>query len=105
MVNILEEKFAEEILLLDLRGVSDFTDCFVIATGSSDRLLDSLATNVKEEIKKAYDYNALVEGNGQTGWVILDYSYVVVHLFSEELREYYQLETLWQEGKVILSVQ
>jgi ribosome-associated protein len=77
----------------------------VIATGSSDRLLDSLATNVKEEIKKAYDYNALVEGNGQTGWVILDYSYVVVHLFSEELREYYQLETLWQEGKVILSVQ
>lgn len=91
--------------MLDLRGVSDFTDCFVIATGSSDRLLDSLATNVKEEIKKAYDYNALVEGNGQTGWVILDYSYVVVHLFSEELREYYQLETLWQEGKVILSVQ
>jgi ribosome-associated protein len=91
--------------LIDLRGLSDFTDFFVIATGSSERLLDSLAITVKEEIKKAHGNNAVVEGSGQTGWVILDYGYVVVHLFSTELRAYYELETLWQDGKIVLSVQ
>lgn len=105
IVNILEEKFAEEILLLDLKGLSDFTDCFVIATGSSERLLDSLATFVKEEIKKQHGYNASVEGSGQTGWVILDFGYVVVHLLSEALREFYDLEGLWQNAKIVISVQ
>ncbi len=92
-------------MLLDLRGLSDFTDYFVIATGSSDRLLDSLISVVKEEIKKERGYNAIVEGSGQTGWVILDFGYVVVHLFSEALREYYDLENLWQDAKIVLSVQ
>ena len=84
--------------------MSDFTDFFVIATGGSERLLDSLASFVKEQIKIDYGYNASVEGSGQTGWVILDYGYVVVHLFSESLREYYNLENLWQDAKIVLSV-
>lgn len=105
IVNILEEKFAEEILLLDVKGISDITDSFVIATGSSERLLDSLAASVKEEVKKQHNYNPSIEGSGQTGWVILDYGYVVVHLLSANLREYYDLETLWQDAKIILSVQ
>lgn len=92
-------------MLLDLKGISDFTDSFVIATGSSERLLDSLATFVKEEVKKVHGYNASIEGSGQTGWVILDFGYVVVHLFSAELREYYDLEDLWQNAKIVLSVQ
>jgi ribosome-associated protein len=46
-----------------------------------------------------------VEGSGQTGWVILDFGYVVVHLLSEELRGYYDLESLWNQAKVVLSVQ
>jgi ribosome-associated protein len=91
--------------LLDLRGLSDFTDFFVIATASSDRLLDSLSTFIKEEIKKQHGYNASVEGSGQTGWVILDFGYVVVHLFSAALREFYDLENLWQNAKIVLSVQ
>jgi len=90
---------------LDLKGLSDFTDCFVIATASSERLLDSLSSIVKEEIKKSHGYNAVVEGSGQTGWVILDFGYVVVHLLSEELRGYYDLESLWNQAKVVLSVQ
>jgi ribosome-associated protein len=105
IVNILEDKFAEEIIVLDLRGLSDFTDSFVIATASSERLLDNLSAVVKEDIKKVHNYNAVVEGSGQTGWIILDYGYVVVHLLSSELREYYKLETLWHDAKVVLSVQ
>jgi ribosome-associated protein len=91
--------------LLDLKGISDFTDCFVIATAGSERLLDSLATVVREKIKSLHTYNAITEGSGQTGWKILDYHYVVVHLLSEELREYYDLENLWHAAKVVLSVQ
>ncbi len=90
---------------MDLTGLSDFTDYFVIATGSNERLLDSLASAVKEEIKKAHGYNASVEGSGQTGWVVLDFGYVVVHLLTETLREFYSLETLWQDAKIVLSVQ
>jgi len=90
---------------MDLKGVSDFTDCFVIATADSERLLDSLAAVVKEEIKSKFGNNAIVEGSSQTGWLILDYGYVVVHLLSEELREFYDLETLWSSGKIVLSVQ
>jgi ribosome-associated protein len=105
IVNILEENFAENILLLDLKGISDFTDCFVIATAGSERLLDSLGTIVKEKIKALHTYNAIVEGSGQTGWVILDYGYVVVHLLTAELREYYDLENLWHKARVVLSVQ
>lgn len=90
---------------MDLKGVSDFTDCFVIATADSERLLDSLAAVVKEEIKSKFGNNAIVEGSGQTGWLILDYGYIVVHLLSEELREFYDLETLWSSGKIVLSVQ
>lgn len=68
-------------------------------------MLDSLSAVVKEEIKAQHGYNAIVEGSGQTGWIILDYGYVVVHLLSTDLREYYDLETLWQAAKVVLSVQ
>lgn len=91
--------------MLDLKGISDFTDCFVIATAGSERLLDSLSTVVREKIKSLHTYNAITEGSGQTGWKILDYHYVVVHLLSEELREYYDLENLWHAAKVVLSVQ
>lgn len=102
---MLEENFAENILLLDLKGISDFTDCFVIATGSSERLLNSLADSIREEIKETHGYNPSIEGSGQTNWIILDYGYVVVHLLSSELREFYDLETLWNRAKVVLSVQ
>jgi ribosome-associated protein len=90
---------------MDLKGLSDFTDYFVIANGNNERLLDSLSDIVKEQIKKEHNYSPVIEGSGQTGWVILDYGYVVVHLFSPDLREFYDLENLWQEAKVVLSVQ
>lgn len=85
--------------------MSDYTDCFVIATAGSERLLDSLSAVVKEDIKILHGYNPTIEGNGQTGWIILDYGYVVVHLLSAELREYYKLDSLWENAKVVLSLQ
>jgi len=85
--------------------LSDYTDCFVIANASSERLLDSLSAVVKEDIKILHGYNPTIEGNGRTGWIILDYGYVVVHLLTSELREYYKLDSLWEDAKVVLSLQ
>ena len=105
IVQILEDKLAEDILLLDLTGISDFTDSFVIANGTSERMLQSLADYVREIIKQETGLNPVIESSGQSGWIVLDYGYVVVHLLSPEMREYYDLEGLWQKAKVVLSVQ
>ena len=92
-------------MLLELKGISDFTDYFVIANGSSERMLGSLAKSVDEGIKQAHGLDPKIEGQPESGWLLLDYAYVVVHLLSPERREYYQLEVLWNKGKVILRLQ
>ena len=68
-------------------------------------MLESLADYVKEAIKPETGLNPVVESSGQSGWIVLDYGYVVVHLLSPEMREYYDLEGLWQSAKTVLSVQ
>jgi len=77
----------------------------VIANGTSDRMLDALKNAVLRGVKTKHQKNGLGEGLPQTGWVLIDYGDVVVHMFSPEQRNYYQLEELWQEGKVLLHVQ
>jgi len=105
IVNVLEDKLAENIVLMDISEISDFTDCFVIATASSPRLMRSLSKAIDEEIKLETGLNPIIEGANTDDWVLLDYAYVVVHLFYAEAREYYNIENLWQAGKVILSLQ
>jgi len=68
-------------------------------------LLRSLIKSIDEEIKEKTGYNPIVEGANNEDWVILDYAFVVVHLFSENARDYYNIEELWQAGKVVLSLQ
>ncbi len=101
----MEEKLADNIVILDISEVSDFTDCFVIASASSSRLLNSLIKAIDEGIKGETGYNPIIEGANNDDWVVMDYAYVVVHLFSEEARDYYDIEELWSEGKVVLSLQ
>ena len=102
----MENKLGQDILLLDLNGVCDFTDYFVIASGTSDRMLNSLSDAVSEGIKSETGENTVAsEGGPDSGWMILDYGGVVVHLMSPEMRHYYSLEDLWQKGKVLLRLQ
>lgn len=68
-------------------------------------MLVSLAEYLQEGIKPETGLSAIVESGGQSGWIVLDYGYVVVHLLSPEMREYYDLEGLWHKAKVVLSVQ
>jgi len=101
----LDEKKGEDILLLDVRNVAPFTDYFVFCSGTSDRMLDALAKSVREDVKKNYQISVKPEGNSDYGWVLLDFGDVVVHIFSPEKRNYYRLEDLWNEGKVLVKLQ
>jgi len=105
VIEILEEKKAEDIILMDLKEVADFTDYFIICNGTSDRMLNSLADAVSEKVKEDYKIIAKREGDPSEGWLLVDLGDIVIHLFSPELREYYQLEKLWQQGKTLVHVQ
>jgi len=106
-VDAVEDRKAEDIVLLDLRPDTVIADFFVIATGSSERQLRALTDYVKEDVKeKLALLPYAIEGTPNSGWVLLDYGDVVVHLFSEERREYYDLEGLWSSvANVLLSIQ
>ncbi|MBI5840362.1 MAG: ribosome silencing factor [Chloroflexi bacterium] len=105
MVNALEDKKGEDIVLIDLKDIISFTDYFVVCTGTSDRMLDALADSVLEEMRKKHRKKGKKEGLARDGWVIVDYGDVVIHLFSPDQRDFYQLEELWNEGKVLVRLQ
>ncbi len=104
-MDALEEKKGEDILLLDLKDIASFTDYFVICNGTPDRMLNALADTVVDDIREQHKKKGRVEGEARGGWLIVDYGDVVVHLFSPDQRGYYNLEELWNEGKVLLKVQ
>lgn len=91
--------------MLDLKEIASFTDYFVLCNGTSDRMLDALAKTVIDEMRSQHKKKGRVEGEARDGWLVVDYGDVVVHLFSPDQRDYYQLEELWNEGKVLLRVQ
>jgi ribosome-associated protein len=101
----LEDKKAEDIVLLDIKDIASFTDYFVICTGTSDRMLDALADGTAESIRKEHHKKGRKSGLARDGWVIVDYGDVIVHLFSQDQRDYYDLEELWSDGKVLLRLQ
>jgi ribosome-associated protein len=105
IVDALEEKKGEDIILIDIQEVAYFADYFVLCNGTSDRMLNSLADATVEEVKKKHKINGRIEGQPQEGWLVVDFKDVVVHLFAPEQRDYYNLEELWETGKVLLRLQ
>lgn len=105
IVDVLEEKKGEDILLLDLAGIATFTSMFVICNGGSERTLKALSNEVHRVIKEKHSLRPLqVEGDSSSGWILLDYGGVILHLFSPDLRDYYALEQLWADGRVVLRM-
>jgi len=92
---------AQDVLLLDLKPVSDMTDFFVIGSGTSDTHVRSVAEHVMEELRKEGMRAHHVEGLQQGRWVLLDYVDFVVHLFHPTLRQFYQLERLWADAEPV----
>lgn len=90
---------------MDIQSISSFADYFVFCNGTSDRMLTGLAEAVRESAKQQFGIISHIEGEPQDGWLVVDMGDVVVHLFSPEQREYYDLEKLWDLGKVLLRLQ
>ena len=98
---VLLDNKANDVVVLSLKGVSDMTDFFVIASGTSDTHVRALGGHVQEELKKDGTSAHHVEGMAQGRWVLLDYVDFVVHLFHPTLRGFYQLERLWSDATVV----
>jgi len=106
IVDVIVDKKGENIVLLDLRGLSILTDYFVICSGTSERQLDALLAAVREMTKKSLGILPLnIEGDPPSGWILMDYGSVVVHLFAPELRVFYDLEGLWRDGHIVVRIQ
>ena len=99
----LEDNKAENILTLDIEGISSFADVIMIATANSNRHAKSLADKLVESIK-ANNKNILnVEGKVESGWILVDCGGVVVNIMKEDIREFYDLEGLWGENTLLNS--
>ncbi len=91
-------KKGENLVVLDLRGISSFTDYFVIMHGNSARQNLALNENIEKELKKEKIMPLSVEGRKLAEWILMDYGSFIIHVFSEKAREYYSLEKLWGDA-------
>jgi ribosome-associated protein len=90
------DRKATDVAELDLRGVSGYTDYFVLATGNTDRQVKAIHDAIHEGMKREHGLlPRRVEGLGESRWVLMDYLDVVVHIFTPDTRDYYRLEQLW----------
>ncbi len=106
IVDLISDKKGEKIVLSDLRTVTVIADFFVIGEAPSDRQINALVEHVRDEVKKQFGLLPVrIEGRGEDGWVLMDYSSVVVHLFDPDVRAYYDLEGLWREAPILMRMQ
>ncbi len=101
VVEGIQEKKGKNITLLDLREIENtITDYFVICEGDSNVHVEAVADSVEEEVqKRAREKPLRVEGRRNAEWILIDYMDVVVHVFQKRVRAFYNLETLWADGK------
>ncbi len=100
-IRALDGKKGLNIRLIKIRDISAIADYFVIATGTSSTHVKALADEVEFRLDQEGISVSHIEGHNSDSWILLDYVDVIVHVFSEEAREYYDLERLWQDGEEI----
>lgn len=94
-----DNKKAENIAVLDVRELSSVTDYFVIATGTSEPHLRAIVDEITTRLREEHDLRPrAVDGTLQTAWIVLDYFDVIIHVMRQEVRERYDLETLWGDA-------
>jgi ribosome-associated protein len=92
------EKKGQDIVLMDMRGISSLCEWFVLVTASSSRRVNAISKAIQENLSKKRISPLHVEGKSNPYWVLLDYEDVVAHVFYEEIREFYGLERLWSDA-------
>ncbi len=98
---LLADKKGLDVVVLDLRGLSGLTDYFIIATGGNARHTSALASHVEDELEEKGIFVHHKEGHREGDWVLLDYVDFVVHVFNENKRAYYDLDSAWSSAPVI----
>ncbi len=105
IADILADTPAAHTRVLDIKGISTLADYFVITSGENERQLRAISRQLMDDLSKRDVRPSRVEGDPGSGWILVDYSDVVVHIFDDELRAFYNLEELWQEAQVLLEIQ
>ncbi|MGQ9482119.1 ribosome silencing factor [Chloroflexus sp.] len=105
IVELVEDKQAHDIVLLDIRSQTTIADYFIICTADNDRQMRAIIDHIDEKISTEHWLSPRFEGSAETGWVVLDYRDIVVHIFSQSQREYYRLERLWSKAMPVVVVQ
>lgn len=96
-LNASMEKKAKDLIILNVSSVSSFADYFILCSGTSDRQVRAIAAAIQESLKKAEILPLGVEGEEAGRWILLDYDDVIIHVFLESVRTFYDLERLWFE--------
>ncbi len=99
IVKVLDDKKAEDIKIIETADLTIVADCFIVASGNSSTHVRALSGEVEDALSKLGTEPEHIEGRA-TGWILLDYGTVVVHVFDRQSREYYNIERLWQDAKI-----
>lgn len=105
LADLLSERQAADIVLMDISKVSTFTDYFVIATAGSQRQMNALIDSLDRDLREDSIRPRRSEGSPDSGWVLIDFGDAIVHLFSPDERAYYALESLWAQGVSVVHLQ
>ena len=105
IADIISDKKGSDITVLDIRPVSTIADFFVIATANSDRQAQAIIEEIEKRMKALKILPLSIDGEPGTGWVLMDYGDVLVHIFDPGTRDYYQLEELWSKAPTIVRIQ
>lgn len=105
IAEVASDALASNITLLDIHGLSSFADVFVVSSADNVRQLNALQERILRSLREDGVRPQRVEGTPDSGWVLIDYGDVIVHLLTEDQREFYRLEDLWSEAPVLLKIQ
>lgn len=99
--NALDEKLAMDINVIDISEITSICDYFVVASGRNEHQVQAMADEVEMKLGQAGHTECRIEGYQGARWILMDYNDIVVHIFNEEDREFYNLERLWRDGKFL----
>lgn len=99
------DKKAYDLVALDLRGIFPLAEYFVICTGDSEKQVEAITSEIIEKLEEEGLKPLGIEGDSDSGWILLDYGDVIVHIFLPAQRDYYDLEDLWRDAPVVVKIQ
>lgn len=104
VVDIIAGKKATNVLTLDMRNITLLADYYILCDATSSRQIRAISDELMEKLKWAGARLAVMEGTPESGWMLIDFGSVIVHIFSPEQRAYYQLEELWQDAPIMMRM-